>query len=65
MMETSRTELTVFSKLELERMAKFAAKTRLAGSGMYFGNIGEQLVRWREDGGLDIITHHEPDRDRT
>jgi hypothetical protein len=53
------TDYARFSKSELEAIARYAAKMRLIGPTLFIGNIGDQQVRWTEDGGVEVLTSYE------
>lgn len=52
------TDYCKFSKSELEAIVKYAAKLRLIGP-IFVGNVGDQHVRWLEDGSLEVLTEYE------
>lgn len=56
---TERTEYVRYTRSDLEELMKFGAKVRLIGS-MYRGEIGEQTIRWLDDGSAEILTKHIP-----
>lgn len=58
-MAEQRTEYMHFSRKAVEELAQYAAKICLVGSA-YWGNIGEQEVRWTADGGIEVFTKHTP-----
>jgi len=56
-----RVEYRRYTKTDIENALKFNAQLALIGT-VYYGVIGEQEVRWCEDGSIEIFTHHTPDK---
>ena len=54
-----RVEYVRYTRHDLALMAKWNARAQLIGP-IYFGHIGEQEVRWRDDDSVEILTHHTP-----
>lgn len=54
-----RQDYTRYTREDLERIAKWHARAKLVGR-IYIGNIGEQTIRWGDDGSIEVITSHEP-----
>lgn len=54
-----RTEYVRYTRADLEELVKCGAKLRLIGS-IYRGSIGEQEVRWSDDGSVEVLTKHTP-----
>lgn len=52
-------EVHEFSREQIERMVKMAAKSDIIGS-MYVGDIGTQRLQWRDDGSAVVTTEHAP-----
>lgn len=52
-------DYTKYTREDLERIAKWHARAHLVGR-MYIGTIGEQTIRWSDDGSIEVITSHEP-----
>jgi hypothetical protein len=52
-----RSEIISFSKDDLERLVRFMAQQQIVGH-LFIGKFGEQEVRWRQDGGVDVITKY-------
>lgn len=54
-----RTEVHEFTREEIEQILKNIAQAHLVGR-IYYGNIVEQTVEPRGDGGFRVFTRHEP-----
>jgi hypothetical protein len=52
-----RSEIISFSKDDLERLVRYMAQQQIVGH-LFIGKFGEQEVRWRNDGGVDVITKY-------
>ncbi len=50
-----RSEIIAFNRDDIERIVRYLAKQRIVGE-MFIGKAGEQIVRWTEDGGVEVIT---------
>jgi YD repeat-containing protein len=50
-----------FDRDQIEQTLKFAARSKLVGR-IYVGRIGEQEVRWLDDGSVEVLTHHQPEQ---
>lgn len=50
-----RSEVIAFDRTDIERIVRYVAKQRIIGE-MFIGKAGEQLVRWTDDGGVEVIT---------
>jgi hypothetical protein len=55
----TRTEYALYTREQLEKMAKFNAMLALVGS-YYEGNITTQSCQWKDDGSVEVLTHHVP-----
>lgn len=53
-------EQTVYSRENLEQMAKSFAKMSIIGD-FYVGDIQAQSAEWRSDGSIVVITTHTPE----
>jgi hypothetical protein len=52
-----RSEIIYFTKDDLERFVRSMANQQIIGH-LFIGKFGEQEVRWRNDGGVDVITKY-------
>lgn len=52
-----RSEIISFTKDDLERLIRFMAQQQIVGH-LFIGKFGEQEIRWRDDGGVDVITKY-------
>lgn len=52
-----RSEIIAFSKDDLERLVRYMAQQQIVGH-LFIGKFGEQDVRWRGDGGVDVVTKY-------
>jgi hypothetical protein len=52
-----RSEIISFSKDDLERLVRYMAQQQIVGH-LFIGKFGEQEIRWRHDGGVDVITKY-------
>jgi hypothetical protein len=52
-----RSEIISFSKDDLERLVRYMAQQQIVGH-LFIGKFGEQEIRWRNDGGVDVITKY-------
>ena len=50
-----RSEIIAFSRDDIERIIRYAAKQRIIGE-MFIGKAGEQSIRWTADGGIEVMT---------
>ena len=57
-MMRERSESIAFNRDDIERMVRHVAKQQIAGS-MWIGKMGDQLVRWTADGGVEVITKYQ------
>jgi hypothetical protein len=53
-------EIHTYTREELEAIAKSTAKMEIVGT-IYYGELGEQTVRWNDDGSIDVATTHTPE----
>lgn len=58
-MQRERTEVTSFSRTELERLACAITKTQIVGS-LFIGEFHEQTVEWSKDGSISVMTRYSP-----
>lgn len=52
-----RSEIIAFSKDDIERIVRYMAQQQIIGH-MFIGKLGEQTIRWTEDGGVEVITKY-------
>lgn len=48
-------EVTTYTKSEIEEMAKKFAKMSIVGT-MFHGEFKDQTALWRDDGGIEVLT---------
>jgi hypothetical protein len=52
-----RSEIISYTKDDIERICRYMAQQHIIGH-MFIGKFGEQEVRWRPDGGVEVITKY-------
>jgi hypothetical protein len=56
-MYRERSEIVSFSKDDLERFVRYMAQQQIMGN-LFIGKFNEQMIQWRNDGGVDVITKY-------
>jgi len=53
------TEQAIFTRDEIEAAVKTLHRMQIVG-GLYYGDFGDQAVRWETDGSCTVVTSHTP-----
>lgn len=60
-MERDEIDYARYTREQVDEILKFTSKLKLIGP-MYIGEIGEQTVRWCDDGSVEVLTTHKRGR---